>query len=84
MASSTATHTRATSPSTSIAGALTYIDLGLVGRLDQTKRLDLLDLLFSFQENDAVGLASVRAARLEEDAPGLNVHRVSRRHEQRC
>jgi predicted unusual protein kinase regulating ubiquinone biosynthesis (AarF/ABC1/UbiB family) len=37
-------------------GALTYIDLGLVGRLDQTRRMDLTDLLFSFQQTDAVSL----------------------------
>jgi predicted unusual protein kinase regulating ubiquinone biosynthesis (AarF/ABC1/UbiB family) len=35
-------------------GALTYIDLGLVGRLDETRRLDLLDLLYSFQESDTL------------------------------
>jgi ubiquinone biosynthesis protein len=40
-------------------GTLTLIDLGLVGTLDQTRRLDLLDLLFSFNENDAAGLANV-------------------------
>ncbi|HEY1298570.1 MAG TPA: AarF/ABC1/UbiB kinase family protein [Chloroflexota bacterium] len=37
-------------------GALTYIDFGLVGRLDQTRRMDLTDLLFSFQQTDAVSL----------------------------
>jgi ubiquinone biosynthesis protein len=40
-------------------GALTYIDFGLVGRLDATRRMDLTDLLFSFQQNDAVSLASL-------------------------
>lgn len=38
---------------------LTYLDLGMVGRLDQTKRFDLTDLLFSFQQNDAASLASL-------------------------
>jgi ubiquinone biosynthesis protein len=40
-------------------GALTYIDFGLVGRLDQSKRLDLIDLLYSFQQGDAASLASL-------------------------
>ncbi len=53
-------------------GALTYIDLGLVGRLDQTRRLDLLDLLFSFQENDAVGLANL-ALRVTKKTRPVNV-----------
>jgi ubiquinone biosynthesis protein len=39
--------------------ALTYIDFGLVGRLDQSKRLDLIDLLYSFHQSNAANLANV-------------------------
>ena len=54
-------------------GALTYLDMGLVGRLDQTKRLDLMDLLFSFQQKDAASLASV-ALRVSKKTRPLNSH----------
>ncbi|HEY1296901.1 MAG TPA: AarF/UbiB family protein [Chloroflexota bacterium] len=54
-------------------GALTYIDLGLVGRLDQNKRLDLIDLLFSFQQQDAASLASL-ALRVSNKTRPVNVN----------
>jgi ubiquinone biosynthesis protein len=41
------------------SGALTYLDLGLVGRLDHARRLDLMDLLYSFETKDSAGLASL-------------------------
>ena len=41
------------------SGALTYLDLGLVGRLDHARRLDLMDLLYSFETKDAAGLAGL-------------------------
>jgi ubiquinone biosynthesis protein len=53
-------------------GGLTYLDFGLVGRLDQTKRLDLIDLLFSFQQSDAAGLASL-ALRVSNKTRSVNV-----------
>jgi ubiquinone biosynthesis protein len=56
-------------------GGLTYIDLGLVGRLDQTRRLDLLDLLFSFQENDAASLANL-ALRLTKKTRPVDVNQL--------
>jgi ubiquinone biosynthesis protein len=55
------------------SGALTYIDFGLVGRLDQTKRMDLTDLLFSFQQTDAVSLASL-ALRVSRKTRPVNVN----------
>jgi ubiquinone biosynthesis protein len=54
--------------------ALTYIDFGLVGRLDQPKRMDLTDLLFSFQQNDAVSLASL-ALRVSRNTRPVHVNR---------
>jgi ubiquinone biosynthesis protein len=53
--------------------ALTYLDLGLVGRLDQTKRLDLTDLLFSFEQKDAASLANL-ALRVSKKTRPVNVH----------
>lgn len=40
-------------------GVLIYLDLGLVGRLDRTRRVELIDLLSSLQQNDAASLASL-------------------------
>jgi ubiquinone biosynthesis protein len=54
-------------------GALTYLDLGLVGRLDQTKRIDLTDLLFSFEQHDSVALASL-ALRVSKKTRPVNVN----------
>lgn len=54
-------------------GALTFLDFGLVGRLDQTKRLDLIDLLFCFQQNDAAGLATL-ALRVAKKTRRVNVN----------
>jgi ubiquinone biosynthesis protein len=55
-------------------GELTFLDLGLVGRLDQMKRLDLIDLLVSFQERDDGSLASL-ALRLTTKTRPVNVNR---------
>jgi len=67
-------------------GALTYLDLGLVGTLDAARRIDLIDLLASIKGYDADGLASlalrltrktrpVDAARFRDDvAEMLNQH----------
>jgi ubiquinone biosynthesis protein len=52
-------------------GDLTFLDLGLVGRLDQIKRLDLIDLLVSFQEHDDASLASL-ALRLTKKTRPVN------------
>jgi ubiquinone biosynthesis protein len=54
------------------SGGLVYIDLGLVGRLDQTKRLDLTDLMFSFEQNDAPSLANL-ALRVSTKTRPVNV-----------
>ena len=40
-------------------GTLTFIDLGLVGVLDGTKRLDLIDLVVSLYQKDAGSIADV-------------------------
>jgi ubiquinone biosynthesis protein len=40
-------------------GTLTFIDLGLVGVLDGTKRLDLIDLVLSLYQKDAASIADV-------------------------
>lgn len=40
-------------------GALTYVDIGLVGRLDQNKRFELIDLLTSLQQSDTASLANL-------------------------
>jgi ubiquinone biosynthesis protein len=53
-------------------GALTYLDLGLVGSLDETRRLDLMDLLVSFQRSDAASLANL-ALRLTKKTHPVNV-----------
>jgi ubiquinone biosynthesis protein len=52
---------------------LTYIDFGLVGRLDQAKRLDLIDLLYSFQQGDAASLASL-SLRVTKKTRTVNVN----------
>jgi ubiquinone biosynthesis protein len=52
--------------------SLTYIDLGLMGRLDQAKRLDLIDLLISFQQTDAGSLAKV-ALRVTDQTRPVNM-----------
>ncbi|TAH53782.1 MAG: hypothetical protein EYC68_01715 [Chloroflexota bacterium] len=54
-------------------GELTYLDLGLVGRLDQTKRLDLIDLLVSFSQNDSESIANL-ALRLSKKTRPVNVN----------
>jgi ubiquinone biosynthesis protein len=53
-------------------GALTYLDFGLVGRLDQNKRLDLIDLLFTFQQRDAASLATL-ALRVSKKTRPVNI-----------
>lgn len=40
-------------------GDLVFIDLGLVGRLDVTRRLNLVDMLLSLQQGDAEGLTGL-------------------------
>ena len=40
-------------------GTLTFIDLGLIGILDATKRLDFIDLIVSLAQKDATGIADV-------------------------
>jgi ubiquinone biosynthesis protein len=54
-------------------GVLTYLDLGLMGRLDQTKRLDLIDLLISFSQNDSTSLANL-ALRLSKKTRPVDVN----------
>ena len=54
-------------------GALTYLDLGLIGRLDQTKRLDMIELIVSFHQNDAPSLASL-ALRLTKQTRPVNIN----------
>ncbi len=41
------------------AGELVFLDLGLMGWLDSARRIDLIDLLLSFQQNDAGGLTTL-------------------------
>jgi ubiquinone biosynthesis protein len=52
---------------------LTYLDFGLVGRLDATKRLDLTDLLFSFEQKDAGSLSNL-ALRVSKKTRRVDVH----------
>jgi ubiquinone biosynthesis protein len=55
-------------------GALTYLDFGLVGRLDQTRRLELIDLVVSVHQNDAASLANL-ALRLTKKTRPVDVDR---------
>ena len=58
MASSTATRTPATSWATPTRSQIVFLDLGLVGQLDSTQRMDLLGLIYAIKESTSRGSAT--------------------------
>ena len=54
----------ATSSSTPETGTLTFLDLGLVGELDSSRRLQLLGLMWSLRERDPDGARHVHPGHL--------------------
>ncbi len=50
-------------------GSLTFLDLGLVGELDSSRRLQLLGLMWSLRERDPDGLATAVLGLCERSGP---------------
>jgi ubiquinone biosynthesis protein len=50
-------------------GMVTFLDLGLMGELSQTQRLDLLDLVWSFVHGDTQSIATVALRFTEHHGP---------------
>lgn len=58
------------------SGRLVLLDLGLVGRLDRSRRLDLMRLLVAFRAADAEELAEVIVRLTTRERPGTIDHRA--------